>query len=1224
MSGPVDSDLVARAKAAKKLTQMPGGEVLGTNIGAFPPWFGERKQFGLWGRNSAGTGKKSLGRFPNGNFDTGPNSDNADGTSWMTLAEAAAFEPEQVLAGLKVVGVTFFGTTFTDHDGVVWYDCVLDLDGVRDPETEELTPLATTVSGECLAIGAWCEVSPSRTGLKIFGKLPAVGVSRKLDFKLEDGSGVEVFIGRKGHLCLTGVPCDPGATVGDSLPDLSQVVEMLQGAAVVKALPKAVARPVLVVPQGAGGGDPEWLTVNRKNPCPVCGKFTRCRLTPNREVVSCYHKNNHNGKAAFKETDSAAGTCYLHRLKDSPEWEARTKKGRAAKHTAVPDEVSNLLTQEEPVEPPNMELRHQVYSRLLELCPVSFDHITENTPRGIDAKKLGYGTLPGKPAQKKAVLQLIGQFTSKDLLTVPGFVEKSPGEITINSGSGLIVPCRNRLGEIVRIVRRDPDPAQKDNKWRPLSGGKNHDGTDAASAGVTLHWARLPGPDGVIITEGERKADSIAACMSLIMDMDMGVVSVPGVAGWRSAGLIEDLKLMEVQRASIAYDSDVLSNAAVGRAALQLATALEAAHIAAEFVTWDPAFKGMDDALAGGVDADILDGDEALAYRAEIAAKHDLQLDGQKLQDSRPVILVDDPQDQVLRQALSLIEKDELLFLKGGSLVAPEAVEAKNPDNLTAAGPMRLAPVSTALIAARLAELAQWRNKRDQTVGVPKWLAERVVVCAGAMGFAGPRSIVGVLNGPTIDEKGNLLNSAGYHLIGGAGWFMVAPVEGLTIPDQCTLAVCQDAVARIHQVVEFFPWATNLDFPKWLTGLIAANARGQVDVSPMMLVTAHSAGSGKSYLVRMISWILTGAEPDLMPWPADDRNRDDELRKLLSGLVQGGATLAAVDNFPTGSELSSAVLCAFLTAPIFKARRLGVNDGTTSGGINRVFMIGSGNNVTPACDLADRMLMVRLDAPEENRRSNLISMYGTIGDAIGYVKDLENRRGLLTEVLTIRRGFVQAGHPVQPGDGWGSYVEFVRTCVDPIRWVTGLDPLSDRLQVLDEDSTGEALPVVIAGWRKVYRDRQVAPGQVSKDIIIPGGKYYSSPGGELLRDALLSMGKCDTARGLSRVLRQIVGQRRKVGGILWWFTKRAGSTGARVEYALVHDPKDDPNDSDVVKPELDDPADDEGSSELDIPTQSTELAILAQSNELTIPTQSTEVAILTQSDELDIYFSQSA
>ena len=262
MSGPVDSDLVARAKAAKKLTQMPGAEVLGTNIGAFPEWFGERKQFGVWGRDAkAGTGKKSLGRFPDGSFDTGPNSDDADGNSWLTLADAAKIKPNQVISGLKVVGCTFFGTTFTDKDGVTWHDYVIDLDAARDPVSGVWTPLARAALDIAQALGAMCEVSPSKTGAKIFGKVPAVGVSRKLDFKLEDGSGVEVFIGRKGHLCLTGVPCDPGATVGDSLPDLSQVVEMLQGAAVVKALPKAVARPVLVVPQGAGGGDPQGRSV---------------------------------------------------------------------------------------------------------------------------------------------------------------------------------------------------------------------------------------------------------------------------------------------------------------------------------------------------------------------------------------------------------------------------------------------------------------------------------------------------------------------------------------------------------------------------------------------------------------------------------------------------------------------------------------------------------------------------------------------------------------------------------------------------------------------------------------------------------------------------------------------------------------------------------------------------------------------------------------------------
>ena len=911
----------------------------------------------------------------------------------------------------------------------------------------------------------------------------------------------------------------------------------------------------------------QWFTVNREIPCPVCEKSTRCRVTPNREdpmVVSCYQKDTYLGKGAFKTNDGAAGTSYLHRLKDSPEWESRPKKRRSTKRTSVPEVVATTSTQPEsdiamddfasrepvePVEPPNMELRHRVYSRLLELCPVSFDHITENTSRGLDAKKLGYGTLPGKPAQKKAVLQLIGQFTSEALLTVPGFVEKEPGEISINSGAGLLVPCRNRICEIVRIVRRDPNPLKKDNKWRPLSGGTHHDGTDGASAGVTLHWARLPEAGGVIITEGERKADSIAA----LTTQDMGVVSVPGVGSWRSAGLIADLELLGVQLARIAYDADFLTNIAVGRAALQVATALGDVSIKVEFAVWDPAYKGMDDALVGKAEIRTLSGDDALAHREAIAAKHGLRLDGQKLPDSRPVFKVDDPQDQLLRQALALLEKDDLFYLKGGALVTPKAVNAKNADNVTSSGPVRLAIVSGPLVAARIADLAQWFDKRDQTAGVPRWLADRILETAGAMTYSGPRAIVGILSGPTIDEKGNLINSAGYHLIGSNGWYMGAPVEGLNVPERCTLAVCQAAVARIKRAVEHFPWATDLDFPKWLVGLIAANARTQVDVTPMMLITAHSAGAGKSYLVKMISWILFGLESDVAVWPMDDRNRDDELRKRLSGLVQSGATLAVLDNLPTGSELSSPVLCAFLTGAIFKDRRLGVNDGTESGGVNRVFLIGNGNNIAPMSDLADRVFVVNLDAPEENRRLKPVSEYGSVGDAIIYCKDPENRRELLEAVLTIRRGYIQAGRPDQPGDSWGTYDEFVKACVDPVRWATSKDPLQDRRRVLAEDPAGEALTLTQSKWGPLYPDQWMAPGKVVKELTYPNGIHSDSEEGVALREALSGIGKTDTAQGLARALRRVEGLRRSIGGKMCYFMRRQGGEWGRGEYKLCVD-----------------------------------------------------------------------
>lgn len=539
----------------------------------------------------------------------------------------------------------------------------------------------------------------------------------------------------------------------------------------------------------------QWFTVNREIPCPVCEKSSRCRVTPNREdpmVASCYHQDTYLGKTAFKTNDGAAGTNWLHRLKDSPEWENRPRKRRKVKRAAVPGVVRILSEPEsmesmddfasrepvEPVEPPNMELRHRVYSRLLELCPVSFEHTTENATRGIDVKSWAMGhSLTSRVKRRRlsnssASLGLTNCWPFPDLLK--RWRDKSPSTLgrafLCHAGTGL-VKSSGLFGEI-------RTPYKKDNKWRPLSGGTHHDGTEAASAGVTLHWARLPGPGGVIVTEGERKADSVASMTS----KNMGVVSVPGVASWRSAGLIEDLELLEVRCARIAYDADVLTNIAVGRAALQVASALGDALIKVEFAVWDPAYKGKDDALVGKAEIRVLSGDDELAHREMIAAKHGLRLDGQKLPDSRPVFKVDDPQDQILRKALTLLEKDDLFYLKGGVLVTPKAVNAKNADNVTSSGPVRLAIVNAPLIAARLADLAQWTDRRDLTAGVPRWLADRSLETAGAMTYPGPRSIVGVLSGPTIDEKGNLINSAGYHLIAGDGWYMGAPVEGSPFP----------------------------------------------------------------------------------------------------------------------------------------------------------------------------------------------------------------------------------------------------------------------------------------------------------------------------------------------------------------------------------------------------------------------------------------------------------
>src|SRR6056297_905363 len=55
------------------------------------------------------------------------------------------------------------GVVLTEDDDIV----MIDLDGCRDPETSELRPWAEAIIQQ---FDTYCEVSPSGTGVKLFGK----------------------------------------------------------------------------------------------------------------------------------------------------------------------------------------------------------------------------------------------------------------------------------------------------------------------------------------------------------------------------------------------------------------------------------------------------------------------------------------------------------------------------------------------------------------------------------------------------------------------------------------------------------------------------------------------------------------------------------------------------------------------------------------------------------------------------------------------------------------------------------------------------------------------------------------------------------------------------------------------------------------------------------------------------------------------------------------------
>ncbi len=895
-----------------------------------------------------------------------------------------------------------------------------------------------------------------------------------------------------------------------------------------------------------------FVRVNRSRVCPICGGLDKCRVSPsfeNSEVVACTRIQS----GSFKSSNNTAGIEeHYHKLKN-----ADTNR---PPHRPRPPSTSN------PTPTADVHLRNGVYSRLVELLGLSINDRQDNEKRGLDPSKLGYATIPKGNQRGQTIAALIEEFGFRQLRTIPGFIElTNDGErppLHIHAGPGLLVPCRNRDGKIIAVRRRDPNPKAAANKWVYLSGGRHSDGSAGASVGTPLHWAKQPKGSLVVVVEGERKSDVAAAHLGKMKPelLECGIVSIPGVGSWQAAGLIGELVRAECKTVLIAFDADQWKNHAVGSALLRMAAALDEADFVVEFLSWEAGAKGIDDALLANLAIQAIGAPESLKYRADLAKAHDLDLKGIRqvrvqtrrndpsdptVEDDRPRVNTADPEECTLTKALEVLAEDPILFLKNGRIVVPVSSQGNDKDNPFAAyGEVRLMAASPQAIAARLAVSIHFYDIKpgteiERTKGCPRWLSERVAAVAGSVGYAGgPRNIVGLLPGPTIDQAGMLVNAAGYCKIDGRGWYLPSLVQGLSIPDLPTIDDCKKAERKIWSAVRFFEWRDELDYPKWLCALFAIILRPLFSTCPFFITTARSPGNGKTYLILGAGLIAHGVEPHLATWPSDERGREDELRKRLVGLINRGQILAPIDNAPDGSDIVSPVLCAFLTSPSFADRQLGMNTGDQVGGLNWLVLMLSGNNVSPAGDLAERTLMINLETQSLNPRERSPSEFGEIGDFLAYCKDPTNQKELLEAVLTIARGYHQEGRPKQPGSNWGSFSDFVRVVVDPVRWITGIDPLADRTKVLADDPKQAALTAIMCAWKNLLGvEDWFSAGEVLSKIA----PDQQNPDAVTLRENLAEFGKAGTVQGLGKVLACCLGRRKSIEGQILAFTKKDNS-----------------------------------------------------------------------------------
>jgi hypothetical protein len=360
------------------------------------------------------------------------------------------------------------------------------------------------------------------------------------------------------------------------------------------------------------------------------------------------------------------------------------------------------------------------------------------------------------------------------------------------------------------------------------------------------------------------------------------------------------------------------------------------------------------------------------------------------------------------------------------------------------------------LLLARLAAAAEWhRDTRNGAVACDVPYNVVRVVRAQARDLDALPYLSGVTPVPLVLPDGSLLATPGYHAE--SGYFYAPPADFTLpeIPDNPSREECAGALALISEPFGEFPFANEGSFAAALALLFTILARPAIgaDPTPMLLVEAPMAGTGKGKLVETIAAIALGCRPAAQGVPSTADEWDKRILAELATLPR----LVFFDNV-RGSVKSTALESA-LTQPTYKGRTLGRSE--MPGYPNRAAWVATGNNARVAGDLPRRLYLCTLDAKCAEPEAR------TFGRELpGWA--LANRAALVGAALTLLRAWVSEGMPGPSAEVpvMGSYERWRHVVGGVLHVANVAGFLSNRTEVaerVEEDDDG--WPEFLAGWQ---------------------------------------------------------------------------------------------------------------------------------------------------------------
>jgi hypothetical protein len=326
---------------------------------------------------------------------------------------------------------------------------------------------------------------------------------------------------------------------------------------------------------------------------------------------------------------------------------------------------------------------------------------------------------------------------------------------------------------------------------------------------------------------------------------------------------------------------------------------------------------------------------------------------------------------------------------------------------------------------------------------------------------SGIPKLTSVVESPVILHDGRVLTEPGYDVKSGIYYaaqsaFRLAPMRETPTREDAILA----REYLENEVLADFPFENTASLHNSLAAMVTVIARDAITgPTPIALIDATTAGTGKGLLTEVISLIASGHTPSLSSYPEND----EEFRKAItSALLRNPGAMIVFDNV-TGT-LKSRELDKALTATVWADRILG--ESKTVELPVRATWFANGNNLDIAGDVARRSYWVRMNAacvrPDERsdfRHQNLSQ----------WVKD--NRGALVAALLTICRAWFVAGRPAGLAPRIGSFESWTEV-VGGIMYYAGADEFLGNRKELREsvDSETEEWALFLDKLRSDYGD----------------------------------------------------------------------------------------------------------------------------------------------------------